>query len=167
MSVQPCQVLGLPGRILVGLSGVAVAALCGAVAGGLILTVLIQVVFWTFVFAANRPALPPTQLAALQISKAYVAPVPGLEPEPIERSGRTLKRLPFNTRETDASPCVRGARFSAYQLSADVSLADPDVVYGVHVSGIRDNYAVWLNGRMVATPRGRPVLDGVLRALLV
>ncbi|MGQ3043181.1 MAG: sensor histidine kinase [Brevundimonas aurantiaca] len=125
------------------------------VAGGLILTVIIQALFWAFVFAANRPALPPAQLAALQISKAYVVPVPGLEPEPIERSGRTLKRLPFNTRENDASPCVRGARFSAYQLSADVSLADPDVVYGVHVSGIRDNYAVWLNGRMVATPRGR------------
>ena len=48
------------------------------VVGGLILTVLIQALFWAFVFAANRPALPPNQLAALQISKVYVAPVPGL-----------------------------------------------------------------------------------------
>lgn len=125
------------------------------VVGGLILAGIIQAVFWAVVFAASRPPLPPAQLAAYQISKAYVAPTPGLEPEPIERSLKTLKRLPFNTSQGDISACTRGARFPAYQLSVDVSLPDPDVIYGVYISRIKDNYGVWLNGRMVATPRGR------------
>lgn len=88
----------------------------------------------------------------------YVAGVqagaPWAEVEPMDAAGAAEERLLLGLRTVEGAPA---------DLLANLGLSAED---GAAADLIADGFLVIRSGRLIATPRGRPVLDGVLKALL-
>ena len=82
------------------------------------------------------------------------AGAPWAEVERLDAAGAAEERLLLGLRTVEGAPV---------RLLADLGLS-PEA--GPTADLIADGFLAVMDGRLVATPRGRPVLDGVLKALL-
>jgi coproporphyrinogen III oxidase-like Fe-S oxidoreductase len=82
------------------------------------------------------------------------AATPWAETEQLDAAGTAEERLLLGLRTVEGAP---------WDLLKDLGL---DAGAGAASDLIADGFLQITNGRLIATPRGRPVLDGVLKALL-
>jgi|GEM_PF-2637888 signal transduction histidine kinase len=117
---------------------------------------LAQIVFWGVLFAFARTPLPPEKVDAYRVKAVYTRPVDGLTPQAFPLSTMTLLPAGRTPMPDDfANICVRGARFPAQQFSFLVTPQPGRGFEALYLPMIKDNYTVYLNGRLLTAPRGQ------------
>ncbi len=115
-----------------------------------------QIVFWSLLFTFARKPLPSETTEPYRVREVYMRAVDGLTPQPFPLSQMTLLPDGMTPMPDDfANVCVRGATFPAYQISFLLTSQPNRGFEALFLPMIRDNYAVYLNGHLLTTPRGQ------------
>ncbi|UDF04584.1 sensor histidine kinase [Asticcacaulis sp. AND118] len=131
---------------------------------------LAQIVFWGLLFAFARHPLPSEVTKAYKVQDVYMRPIEGLTPVnfPLEAMTRLEDgRSPMA--DDFANVCVRGSHFPAVQFSFLITPRPGRGYEALYLPMIKDNYALYINGRLLTTPRGKlgfPSTHDGLRAQL-
>lgn len=117
---------------------------------------LAQIVFWGVLFAFASKPLPSETSDAYRVKQVYMRAVDGLTPQGFPLSQMTLLKNGMTAMPDDFdNSCVRGATFPAHQFSF-LLRPQPDRGFeALYLPLIKDNYVVYLNGRILAPPRGQ------------
>ncbi len=116
----------------------------------LILTmVVVQGLFWATLIIIGETPREHALMKSYEVQDIHVHQLPGLTPEFGARDQKTRQTFPFLP-----GPCYLGYSSPAYQISFDVT-ANTYVNWGLYVPWVSDNFEAYINGRLIATPRGQ------------
>ncbi|MBW8880586.1 MAG: hypothetical protein JF615_03920, partial [Asticcacaulis sp.] len=132
----------------------------------IVVIAVVQLLFWGSLVLIGETDKERADMASYEVHDIYVHALPGLTPDFGPRDLKTKQDFPFLP-----GPCYHGYHSPAWQFSFDVK-ADTHVSQALYVPWISDNFEAYINGRLIATPRGtfglkpsreerRPYLIGV------
>ncbi|ESQ93341.1 hypothetical protein ABAC460_01150 [Asticcacaulis sp. AC460] len=130
-----------------------------------------QILFWGTLFLIGETEKEHLNMKSWEVGEIYVHPLPGLDPDFGARDEAHRQTFPV-----EPGDCYRGYHSPAYQISFDVK-GDEYVNWALYLPWVSDNFETYVNGRLIATPRGqfsltpsreerRPFLIGIPRDLM-